>query len=79
MPTLKDLADLTSQLDKLAADLHSELTEGAIDFRKMVGLADEISENSDRLASAFTSMADALEQSLNGSGSDESRGEENAK
>jgi len=66
MPTLKDLSGLTSRLDKLADELHSELTAGAIDFRKMVRLADDIGHHSDRLASAFTSMADALEKSLDG-------------
>jgi hypothetical protein len=68
MPSLKDLATLTSRLDQLAAELHSELTEGAIDFRKMVGLADDIGQHSDRLASAFNTMADALETSLDGNG-----------
>ena len=70
MPSLKDLADLTSRLDELAGELHSELTEGAIDFRKMVALADDIGQHSDRLASAFNTMADALETSLDGSGAD---------
>jgi hypothetical protein len=75
MPTLKDLAADTSRLDQLATALHTELTAGSIDFRKMVGLADDIGQHSDRLATAFNTMADALEQSLadagaNGSGSD---------
>lgn len=68
MPSLKDLAAMTSQLDKLAGELHSELTEGAIDFSKMVGLADDIGNHSDRLASAFATMAVALDKSLNGTG-----------
>jgi hypothetical protein len=66
MPSLKDLATLTSQLDGLTDDLHSELTQGGIDFRKMVGLADDIGTIADRLASGFTSMADALDASLDG-------------
>jgi hypothetical protein len=70
MPSLKDLATLTSRLDQLAAELHSELTGGAIDFRKMVGLADEIGQDSDRLAAAFNTMADALEKSLDGAGAE---------
>jgi hypothetical protein len=40
------------------------LTQGGIDFRKMVGLADDIGAIADRLASGFTNMADALEASL---------------
>jgi hypothetical protein len=64
MPSLKDLAALTSQLDGLTTELHSELTQGGIDFRKMVGLADDIGGIADRLASGFTTMGDALEASL---------------
>jgi hypothetical protein len=71
MPSLKNLATLTSRLDQLADELHSELTEGPIDFRKMVGLADDIGEHSDRLAAAFNTMADALEESLDGSDEDD--------
>lgn len=74
MPALKDLAAVTSRLDQLAAELHSELTAGGIDFRKMVDLADDIAQQSDRLATAFASMADALEKSLDGVGTNGSDG-----
>jgi len=67
MASLKDLAAVTAQLDQLTTELHSELTEGSINFRKMVELADDIGAQTDRLATAFTSMADALETSLDGS------------
>ena len=67
MPSLKDLTALTSRLDKLAGELHSELTEGSIDFNKMVELAEDIGISSDRLAAAFKTMAGALETSLGGS------------
>ena len=67
MATLKDLAGVTSRVDELSSDLHAELTQGAIDFRKMVALADDIGEHIDRLAAAFTTMADALQSTLNGS------------
>ena len=77
MPSLKDLATLTSRLDKLAAELHTELTAGAIDFRKMVELADDIGQHSDRLASAFTSMADALDRSLDGDDAGSASGRSN--
>jgi hypothetical protein len=66
MPSLKDLAALTGQLDGLTTELHSELTQGAIDFRKMVELADDVGAISDRLAAGFSTMADALEASLDG-------------
>jgi hypothetical protein len=71
MPTLKDLAADTSRLDQLATALHTELTAGSIDFRKMVGLADDIAQHSDRLATAFNTMADALDQSLADAGAAE--------
>jgi hypothetical protein len=66
MPSPKDLAALTSRLDGLTTELHSELTQGGIDFRKMVGLADDIGTIADRLASGFTTMADAVDASLDG-------------
>jgi len=79
MPSLKDLAAMTNQLDELAAELHSELTEGAIDFRKMVKLADDIGQHSDRLAAAFNTMADALEKSLDGAEANGSDGGDGGK
>jgi hypothetical protein len=81
MPTLKDVAVMTSELDRLSGELHAELTEGEIDFEKMVRLSDSISENADRLAGAFSTMAEALQTSLasseNGDGdsSDDDSGE----
>ena len=69
MATLKELSSMTSELDKLGGELHAELTEGDIDFQKMVDLADTISENADKLAQAFSTMSSALEKTLNGDGS----------
>ena len=66
MPSLKDLAAVTGRLDQLTTELHAELTQGNVDFRKMVGLADDIGEHIDRLAAAFTTMADALDSTLDG-------------
>jgi len=71
MASLKDLAAVTARLDRLTTELHSELTERSIDFRKMVDLADDIGAQTDRLAAAFTSMADALDTSLDGSDADQ--------
>jgi len=64
MPTLKDVAQLTSEVDRLSGELHAELTEGEIDFEKMVQLADSVSERADRLAASFQTMAQALDASL---------------
>ena len=69
--TLKELSSMTSELDKLGSELHAELTEGDIDFQKMVRLADDISENADKLAAAFNRMSIALDETLNGRGDGE--------
>ena len=69
MASLKDTVNLTSQLTELTQQLHSELTEGEVDFEKMVELADEISEHADNLASAFTRVNEALSEPLDQNGS----------
>jgi hypothetical protein len=61
MQSLKDVGNMTSELDHLTSELHSELMEGEINFAKMVQLADAISEEADRLAGAFSKMATALD------------------
>jgi hypothetical protein len=80
MATLKDVSQMTSELDRLGGELHAELTEGEIDFEKMVRIADSISENADRLAAAFNKMAGALDETLspsaNGAGDGSSEGAE---
>ena len=68
MPSLKDVASVTNSLEQLASRLHAELTDGDIDFEKMERLADGISEEADRLASAFSTMAKALKESFDGDG-----------
>ena len=67
MATLKELSLMTNELDRLGGELHAELTEGDIDFQKMVGLADTIGETADKLAAAFNTMSIALVETLNGS------------
>ena len=67
MATLKDLSLMTSELDRLGGELHAELTEGDIDFQKMVALADSIGSHADKLATAFNTMSIALVETLNGS------------
>jgi hypothetical protein len=73
MASLKDTVNLTSQLTDLTNQLHGELTEGDVDFEKMIKIADEISEHADSLAAAFTRVNEALRDPLqpsseNGSG-----------
>jgi len=67
--SLKDTVTLTSQLTELTNQLHSELTEGEVDFEKMVQIADEISEHADNLAAAFTRVNEALTEPLTNNGS----------
>jgi hypothetical protein len=73
MASLKDTVNLTSQLSELTNQLHSELTEGDVDFEKMIEIADQISEHADSLAAAFTRVNEALSEPLShsedGSGS----------
>ena len=69
MASLKDTVNLTSQLTELTNQLHSELTEGEVDFEKMVQIADEISEHADNLAAAFTRVNEALMEPLSNNGS----------
>src|SRR4051794_10721440 len=68
MASLKDTVNLTSQLTDLTNQLHSELTEGEVDFEKMVQLADEISEHADSLAAAFSRVNEALTEPLEQNG-----------
>jgi hypothetical protein len=74
MATLKDLSPMTSELDRLGGELHTELTEGDIDLPKMVDLADKTSGNADKLAEAFNTMGSALDTTLNGSAREPGRG-----
>ena len=73
MASLKDAVQLTTQLSDLTNQLHAELTEGDVDFEKMVQLADEISEHADSLAGAFTRVNEALQEPLQENGGARSR------
>jgi hypothetical protein len=77
MASLKDTVNLTSQLTELTNQLHSELTQGDVDFEKMIEIADQISEHADNLAAAFTRVNEALTEPLShsedGSGGNGSR------
>ncbi len=64
MASLKDAARLTSQLNELTGQLHQELMEGDVDFRKMLELADRIGERADALASTFLTVDRALMQRI---------------
>src|SRR4051794_41824935 len=70
MASLKDTVNLTSQLTELTNQLHAELTEGEVDFEKMVQIADQISEQADDLASAFARVNEALQAPLHQNGNE---------
>jgi uncharacterized protein YoxC len=63
MASLKETAEqLTGQLEELVGQLRSELTNGNVDFDKLVSIADDLSEKADGLAETFTSVNDTLMQ-----------------
>ena len=64
MASLKDTEQLAQQLEELAGQLRSELSNGNVDFEKLVSIADELSEQADGLAETFTSVNDTLMQRL---------------
>jgi capsule polysaccharide export protein KpsE/RkpR len=77
MASLKETAEqLAGQLEELVGQLRSELTNGNVDFDKLVSIADELSERADGLAETFTSVNDTLLQRVQqakGSSSGQSR------
>ena len=64
MASLKDTQQLTQGLEDLVGQLTSELQNGEVDFEKLIGFADELSERADGLAETFNSVNDALMQRL---------------
>ena len=65
MASLKETAEqLTDQLEELVGQLRSELTNGKVDFEKLVSIADQLSESADGLAETFNSVNDTLMQRL---------------
>ena len=60
MASLKDAEQLTKSLDDLVGQLRSELTNGKVDFEKLVSISDQISETADGMAETFSNVNDAL-------------------
>ena len=63
MASLREAAEITSELNGLTEQLHSELSNGGADFRRMVEFADAISRQADELATTFARVDEALTQS----------------
>jgi ABC-type transporter Mla subunit MlaD len=66
MASLKDVQQLTGELEELVGQLNSELENGEVDFDKLVSITDSLSEQADGLAETFNSVNDALMQRLEG-------------
>jgi hypothetical protein len=64
MASLKDTEQLTGKLDDLVGQLRSELSNGDVDFQKIVSLADELGEQADGVAETFNNLNDTLMQGL---------------
>jgi uncharacterized protein YgfB (UPF0149 family) len=74
MASLKDLQQLTNQLESLVGQLNSELQDGEVDFDKLVSITDDLSERADGLAETFNSFNDTLLQRLQSAKEGTSRG-----
>ncbi len=65
MASLKEATGaITEKLESLVSDLRSELEDGDIDFERLTGLADQISEAADGLAETFSNVNETLMQRL---------------
>ena len=60
MASLKDVEQLTDDLEGLVNRLRSELRDGKVDFGRLIEIADEISEHADAAAGTFATVNDAL-------------------
>lgn len=66
MASMKDAQQLTEELRTRADELHGELTDGEVDFKKITQLADQLGAAADRVATTFQQVNDAFEQSEDG-------------
>jgi hypothetical protein len=64
MASLKEMQQLTQELENLVGQLNSELQNGEVDFDKLIAISDSLSEQADGLAETFSSVNDALMQRL---------------
>jgi ABC-type transporter Mla subunit MlaD len=62
--SLKDVQQLTQELEDLIGQLNSELQNGEVDFEKLVAVADQLSERADGFAETFSNVNDALMQRI---------------
>lgn len=74
MASLKDVQQLTQELENQVGQLNAELQNGEVDFDKLVSITDALSEQADGLAETFSSVNDALMQRLQGAKQGASQG-----
>jgi uncharacterized protein (UPF0305 family) len=60
MASLKDVEQLTDDLEDLVNRLRAELRDGKVDFERLIEVADEISEHADAAAGTFATVNEAL-------------------
>jgi hypothetical protein len=65
MASLKDVEQLADDLEGLVGELRKELRNGAVDFSRLIEIADEISEHADGAAGTFASVNEALMSRIN--------------
>lgn len=59
MASIKDVARVADDLERLVGELRSELGNNA-DFERLIQIADEIAEHADNAAQTFSSVNDTL-------------------
>jgi hypothetical protein len=65
MASMKEASSaITDKLENLVGELRSELDGGELDFQRLAGVADQISEAADGLAETFSSVNETLMQRL---------------
>jgi hypothetical protein len=74
MASLRDAQQLTEELRNRADELHGELTDGEVDFKKITQLADQLGAAADRVATTFQRVNDAFDQSEEGEDGDSGNG-----
>ena len=74
MASMKDAQQLTEELRTRADELHGELTDGEVDFKKITQLADQLGAAADRVATTFQRVDDAFDQSDDGESGESGNG-----
>ena len=59
MASLMDAEQLTQELERLVADIRSEV-DGDVDFERLVSICDEMSERADAMAQTFSTINTVL-------------------